>query len=1148
MNTQRPTKCYFLAVNLDNFAGDHYNQNMIRVVILLLLFPVFGFGEGGDFYHRLGRPFIRNFTPQEFNGHPQSWSFVQDRRGVIYVGNTAGLLEYDGARWRLIGVPNSKLVRALAAGPDGTVYIGTLSDFGYLATDRTQGNLRFVSLKDRIVDLKKSFVEIWRIYVTTHGVYFLTYSDICFRYDGNSVYMHDLKSTSNFAVNINDRIFTVGGRGEGLREIRSGKIIPLPQTEPISDRSGRVFIVSYGDNKLLALSDRGGSFIYHLDQLTPDNKPRSSSPLIEEFPTELDDYKDHINIFGMVKVQDKYALASQQYGVVVIDSQGKIIQVINRNTGLLSSNILGIAVDRDHNIWAAQDKGISYIEISSPITKFPEESGIEGIPHAYANFDGMLYIGSMRSLYYCKETSMRLDRPTRIFEPVKKNRSYCYELLKLGDSLLSAGEKGIFRIQKGEVIETLQIASHVFCFGSTPKFPNTLFAGKYPGLLAVEILWQDKASGKFKFGKVTSFPEIRTSVRMIVADPEGDLWMNAEVAGVYHVKFNGKSLDSYQATLYNHEQGLTKGSYLWPAHVNNQLYVTSGIVGFFKREKTGGDPEYRFVPDMELGKPLNEIKTGVAQVSKDPLRDRFFLYSSLGIGSLYKENGAYVWDRTPFRKLPRSTFRFFPDKNIIWICSHDALYTFDTNIKKDTGRPFQPLIRKVTWGRQKEVFSGTFYDTTDASSPSFTHFSATQPKEMEPMFDYEKGTIKFEFAAPFYEGHSALVYSTKLEGFDKDWTSWNKDTRREFTNLPAGSYSFKAGARNVFGVLSSEAAYRFKILPPWEQTTWAYFGYIICMFFLMWGLTKFNTRRLARAKVKLEKVVKERTREVVKQRDQISEQKGEIETAYQELYTTNRQLVETRNALWGEMELAKKIQTVLLPEEPLIPGYEICGYMHPADEVGGDYYDVIEVDGKHWIVIGDVSGHGVPAGLVMMMAQTSLHSLLKAHPEAPPTKILSMVNHVIHSNIQKLGEDKYMTITVFSCIADGKMYFSGLHQDIMIYRAATKDVELVETQGMWIGLLDNIGDMLEINSLQLSPGDVMFLYTDGIPESTDKEGNMYSDEKLVETFKHLAHLPPIEIRDGILNSLTDQFTSDDDITLLILKKTSSSDINLNRDE
>ena len=191
---------------------------------------------------------------------------------------------------------------------------------------------------------------------------------------------------------------------------------------------------------------------------------------------------------------------------------------------------------------------------------------------------------------------------------------------------------------------------------------------------------------------------------------------------------------------------------------------------------------------------------------------------------------------------------------------------------------------------------------------------------------------------------------------------------------------------------------------------------------------------------------------------------GKIAERTEELEKTNRRLKTARNSLWGEMQIAKKIQTVLLPEKPKISGYEISAYTEPALEVGGDYHDIINAGGRDWIVIGDVSGHGVSSGLVMMMVQTSIHSVLEKFPDLPPDELLEIVNPVILRNIQKLGDNKYMTITVMACHDEGNFYFSGLHQDILLYRSAAEKVESVETKGMWIGIYEEIKSYIDVEN------------------------------------------------------------------------------------
>ncbi len=255
-----------------------------------------------------------------------------------------------------------------------------------------------------------------------------------------------------------------------------------------------------------------------------------------------------------------------------------------------------------------------------------------------------------------------------------------------------------------------------------------------------------------------------------------------------------------------------------------------------------------------------------------------------------------------------------------------------------------------------------------------------------------------------------------------------------------------------------------------------------------------------------------------------------------EVKSAKKQTEDALHALWGEMELAKKIQTVLLPKDPKIPGFEIAAYMQSADEVGGDYYDIIEVDGKYWIIIGDVSGHGVPAGLIMMMVQTAIKVTLVINPCIPPDELLTTINSVIFNNIQRLGDIKYMTITVFAVIEKGMLNFAGLHQDIMIYRTNKQKVDVYETRGMWIGLMDDITGMLSNEKLALQKNDVMLLYTDGLTEATDKEEKMFSHEKLEAILENLGNTDPKNIVKNIINELKD-YKWIDDITMLIMQKT-----------
>ena len=217
--------------------------------------------------------------------------------------------------------------------------------------------------------------------------------------------------------------------------------------------------------------------------------------------------------------------------------------------------------------------------------------------------------------------------------------------------------------------------------------------------------------------------------------------------------------------------------------------------------------------------------------------------------------------------------------------------------------------------------------------------------------------------------------------------------------------------------------------------------------------------------------------------------------------------------------------------------------MKPAADVGGDYYDVININNKDWIVIGDVSGHGISAGLVMMMVQTCIHNTLELTSELSPSQLLNIINKTISKNIKKINEKKYMTIIAFTH-EKGKFTFSGLHLDIMIYRQKTKTIDLLVTNGVWIGLTEDIEDALEDNSFELNKGDVMLLHTDGITDawrkgtvegSRDIKNDMFGTARLTEIFKKYEGGNPGDIRNNILKEL-ENYDVNDDTTIMIIKK------------
>src|SRR5262249_54931843 len=146
---------------------------------------------------------------------------------------------------------------------------------------------------------------------------------------------------------------------------------------------------------------------------------------------------------------------------------------------------------------------------------------------------------------------------------------------------------------------------------------------------------------------------------------------------------------------------------------------------------------------------------------------------------------------------------------------------------------------------------------------------AGQPSQQR--LPYKANALRFEFAAPSFEDEARTEYRVRLEGFDRDWSAWTPDTRKEYTNLPEGSYTFHVEARNLYGVAGEHAAYAVTVLPPWYRTWWGYLLEYLAGAAFVAGVVRWRLRVLAEQNRRLQQTVDERTTELREKNGELTE-------------------------------------------------------------------------------------------------------------------------------------------------------------------------------------------------------------------------------------------------------------------------------------
>lgn len=280
--------------------------------------------------------------------------------------------------------------------------------------------------------------------------------------------------------------------------------------------------------------------------------------------------------------------------------------------------------------------------------------------------------------------------------------------------------------------------------------------------------------------------------------------------------------------------------------------------------------------------------------------------------------------------------------------------------------------------------------------------------------------------------------------------------------------------------------------------------------------------------------------------ERVKERTFEVATAYKEIQILNEQLKEENLRMGAELDVARRLQTMILPlrkELQAVEDLEIDGYMQPAEEVGGDYYDILREGDITHIGIGDVTGHGLESGVLMLMTQTAVRTLIE-HGETDCKVFLNTLNRVLFQNIQRMGLDLSLTFA-FLNHRQNRFNIVGQHEELLVVRqdAAGQHgrVERVDTTelGFPLGMVANVTQWVSDLTIDLQPGDGIVLYTDGIPEAENLEGKHYGVERLCRIVGQSWHLPIAEIRECVINDVNQHIDTQkvfDDITLVIVKQ------------
>jgi serine phosphatase RsbU (regulator of sigma subunit)/ligand-binding sensor domain-containing protein len=1067
-----------------------------------------------------GVPLVRNFDPTEYKQGNQNWAIIQDHRGIIYVGNSKGILEFDGNEWK-----NIANVAAISFDIDesGRIFVGGRRDFGYLNPDE-KGNMTYVSLLEKTPEKYLPKKNYWSVAHINGKAYYTNENYMIYSFDGDTVMVSDtIFGAGTISVCQNELFLEIY---EGIAKMENDSWKMVEGSDSLKGTNIRN-IFEYGKKGLMVLTRLNGIWLYDGNNFN-------------YWDNEISEFASKNQAYLGTKINDSlFAVGTVQDGVLIFSNTGNIYQHINSTGGMINHDHCAIYADSDGNVWSGLEYGVVLTEVNSPWSQYNNQNNLTNTTFYSLEFlGGQLYAGSAQGVFTIPWKAKDKPLSTEFsFYHIQENKGRkAWDLLRVDDEIICGSSNiGTYSIQGNSA----KLIASYYAPGDIRYLEeeNVLVClGEHGGLYTFrkeETGWS--FIQYFKDFGYSNFLEI---------DKSGNAWILAD-GGVQMLTFNREFDKVLESKLFSLKHGLPEvGSYAILKLFDE--IVISTTKGFFMFNES----ENFFVKDEILTNLFNE-NTQVTLLKYDTNRNLWFWGTQKEneeiIGKVFSHenevDSVQIID-VPLRKLKNFiNMTIYPvdDRNVLF-GSSNQIFHFDPGFTSNKNEGFKALVRKVEYISSSDslIFGGVY---TNVEGKIFSQ----QPEDEVKEFQTIENSLRFSYCGLDFIDNKNVTYSYVLEGFDGAWSDWSFKTSKDYTNLDPGDYVFKVKARDVYGNISNIAEYKFHIIapppdpvfPP-ELPWYAKPQYFISLFlgFALLAIiaSKLYTKRLEAQKRKLESIVFDRTteirqanvvlqqqkEEILTQNEALNQQKEEIEAQRDEIevqrdmVVMQRDHIELQNQeITDSIYYASRIQQALIPSENLLKENTKDYFLiyKPRDIVSGDFYWVSKIN--KWMVfsVADCTGHGVPGAMMSMLGMSFMKEIVGKKEVTKANQVLNLLREEIIESLQQKGrpgeakDGMDMTVLVVNTETQ-EAQFSGANNPLYIINNGS--FKEVKGDKMPVAIFSRIVPFSNFE-FKLEPNDRLYMFTDGY---ADQFGGPKGKKLKYKPFKNIL----IESSTGSLES------------------------------
>ncbi|MGZ3883500.1 MAG: SpoIIE family protein phosphatase, partial [Bacteroidia bacterium] len=376
---------------------------------------------------------------------------------------------------------------------------------------------------------------------------------------------------------------------------------------------------------------------------------------------------------------------------------------------------------------------------------------------------------------------------------------------------------------------------------------------------------------------------------------------------------------------------------------------------------------------------------------------------------------------------------------------------------------------------------------------------------------YHQDHVTFHFTGNYLSNTDKTLYRYVLEGNDVQWNAEVSTAYADYRNLSPGMYTFRVSSKNFDGPWSEPAVFSFEVTPPWWKTTAAYGFYVLCFAGSVFGYNRLRTKQLLSRQKELEQNVKERTAEIVQQKNEIESQKLLVEEKQKEIVDS--------------INYAQRIQFTLLAHEKVLKKHFSDHFVlfQPKDIVSGDFYWATKQDNRFYLAVCDSTGHGVPGAFMSLLNISFLNEAIIEKEIKEPNLVLDYVRDRLIRSISHEGRQDGMD-GILICIEENetgekmKITYAAANNNPMLY--SNSRLSELPYSKMPIGKGERMAPFA-LFEIKAAKSDMLYLYTDGFADQFGgPSGKKFKYKQLNELLQANANANLTVQHDALLKALT----------------------------